>query len=562
VLHPFTPEREVGSVYRVEAGSVETTLPRAASRPQSRLGQRVGRGEVGEFLVIDVGGFAIVGRISEVWVSGPDRPNVARASTSDASVRPAGRVQLLATLKLDGTHIRGIERFPRLGDSVYSAPADVLEALISEDLEAESPRLSLGALANHPEVSVKLDPSRLFGRHLAVLGATGSGKSWTVAHLAEEIAEAHGKMVLVDATGEFHTLSEEHTTHVSVGSLDDDSCCLPHTDLDEGDLNAFLRPSAGSQLPKLREAIRSLRLAAALGAEHPLVDEEGCIAKAQQRRSDFYGARREHADVVEARGSAFDLRLLPKQIEHECIWSHDRADATRFGGIAQNDLGYCTSLITRIQDLIQTPEVIRILTPEPNAVSVLDAIDHFLGDNSKRILRISLQDLPFVQHLREIAVNSIGRHLLSKARAGTFRGAPLVVAVDEAQQFFGKTIGDEAVTTRLEHFEAIAKEGRKYGLTVCMATQRPSDLPAGVLSQAGLLLVHRLGDGRDRKYVEEASSELDRAATRLLPGLTPGEAIFVGVDFPVPVSVQVEPPIYKPESEGPNYDAGWKASVS
>jgi Helicase HerA, central domain len=562
VLHPFTPEREVGSVYRVEAGSVETTLPRAAGRPQSRLGQRVGRGEVGEFLVIDVGGVGIVGRISEVWVSSADRPRVAQTASSDTTtIRPAGRIQLLATLKLDGTRIRGIERFPRLGDPVYSAPADVLEALISEDADAAKSRLALGTLANHSDVAVNLDPSRLFGRHLAVLGATGSGKSWTVAHLAEEICAAHGKMVLIDATGEFHTL-RDGATHVAIGSSGDDSCSLPHTDLDEADLNAFLRPSAGSQLPKLREAVRSLRLAAVLGPEHPLVDEEGCITKAEKRRSDFYKARREHAATVEARGSSFDLSVLPQQIEHECIWSHDRYDDAKFGGIAQNDLGYCTSLVTRLQDLIQTPDVVRILMPDSGAVSVLDSIDQFLSNDSKRILRISLRDLPFVQHLREITVNSIGRHLLSLARTGRFRAAPLVVAVDEAQQFFGKSIGDDVVTTRLEHFEAIAKEGRKYGLTVCMATQRPSDLPAGVLSQAGLLLVHRLGDGRDRKYVEEASSELDRAATRLLPGLTPGEAIFVGVDFPVPVSVQVEPPLYKPESEGPNYAKGWKVQSS
>jgi uncharacterized protein len=560
VLHPFTPEREVGSVYRVEAGSVETTLPRAAGRPQSRLGQRVGRGEVSEFLVIDVGGIGIVGRISEVWVSSADRLRVSRASNSDTTVYPAGRVQLLATLRLDGTRIRGIERFPRLGDPVYSAPADVLEALISERSEATKTRLGLGTLANHSEVSVNLDPSRLFGRHLAILGATGSGKSWTVAHLAEEIAEAHGKLVLIDATGEFHTL-RDGTTHIAIGASGNGSCSLPHTDLDEADLNAFLRPSAGSQLPKLREAIRSLRLAAVLGPGHPLVDEEGCVTKAEKRRSDFYEARREHATIVEARGSAFDLSVLHKQIEHECIWSHDRHDDAKFGGTAQNDLGYCTSLVTRIQDLIQTPDVVRILMPDPEAISVLDSIDQFLADASKRLLRISLRDLPFVQHLREITVNSIGRHLLSSARSGKFRAAPLVVAVDEAQQFFGKTIGDDVVTTRLEHFEAIAKEGRKYGLTVCMATQRPSDLPAGVLSQAGLLLVHRLGDGRDRKYVEEASSELDRAATRLLPGLTPGEAVFVGVDFPVPVSVQIEPPLHKPESEGPNYEAGWKAAT-
>jgi DNA helicase HerA-like ATPase len=558
VLHPFTPERQVGSVYRVEAGAIEITLPRAAARPQSHLGHRVARGEVGEFLVIDVGGIGIVGRISEVWVTSTERSKVAKGSNADVSLHPAGRIQLLATLKLDGTHVRGIERFPRLGDPVYSAPADVLEALITEDEREEDTHLSLGTLAGNSDVGVKLDPGRLFGRHMAILGATGSGKSWTLAHLAEEVARAKGKMVLIDATGEFHTLSEA-ASHISFSSDGDGDgfCTLPHTDLDEADLNAFLRPSSGSQLPKLREAIRSLRLAAALGSEHPLVDEEGCIVKAERPRDLYFDAKREHVRLVEEPGAEFDLRLLPKQIENECIWEHSRSNPADFGGTAYNDLGYCTSLISRIQDLMQRPEVVQVLVPDGVTISVLQAIDNFLADETKRILRVSLRDLPFVQHLREISVNSIGRHMLKAARNGRFKSEPLVVAVDEAQQFFGKTIGDDLVTTRLEHFEAIAKEGRKYGLTVCMASQRPSDLPGGVLSQAGLLLVHRLGDGRDRKYVEEASSELDRTATRLLPGLTPGEAIFVGVDFPIPVSVQVEPPLRKPESEGPNYAEGW-----
>lgn len=118
------------------------------------------------------------------------------------------------------------------------------------------------------------------------------------------------------------------------------------------------------------------------------------------------------------------------------------------------------------------------------------------------------------------------------------------------------------MSVHLEHFETIAKEGRKYGLTLCMATQRPADLPAGVLSQAGMLLVHRLGDGRDRDYIEKASSELDRSAAGLLPALIPGEALFVGVDFPVPVAVKVPRPLHEPESEGPKYAKGWASAAA
>lgn len=108
-------------------------------------------------------------------------------------------------------------------------------------------------------------------------------------------------------------------------------------------------------------------------------------------------------------------------------------------------------------------------------------------------------------------------------------------------------------------FDSIAKEGRKYGLTVCLATQRPGDLPAGVLSQVGMTVVHRLADGRDRQQVEQAAAELDHSATRLLPGLVPGEAILMGVDFPVPVSVHVSRPLAPPASEGPRYE-NWGTS--
>lgn len=62
---------------------------------------------------------------------------------------------------------------------------------------------------------------------------------------------------------------------------------------------------------------------------------------------------------------------------------------------------------------------------------------------------------------------------------------------------------------------------------------------------------------RDRQRVEEAAAEIDLSATRLLPGLVPGEALFMGVDFPVPVSVRVSQPASPPESAGPRFSTGW-----
>lgn len=568
MLHPFAPERYVGSVYRVEAGFVEVTLPAAGRRALAHHGQRLARGEVGEFLIIDIGGLGLFGRLSDVWLGAAERELAQASADRNVRLHAVGRVQLLSTLRLDGGHVRGIARYPRVGDAVYAASADVLGVLITDQEStgtgSSSPLVGMGTLTSNDDVAVRLSADRLFGRHLAILGATGSGKSWTLAHLIEEVYASGGKLLLIDATGEFYTLADV-ARHVSVGSdVDQPEGCtaasLPHTAMDESDFNAFLRPSGASQLPKLREAVRSLRLASALGSDHELVDENGCIPKAGKARAEFFGQRNAHLAQVEGAHSLFDLNALPGQIQHECIFDTDRNNPAVFGPVAGNDLGYCTSLVARVHDVLQTSAVTDVLMPRGARPSVLDVISEWLARDDERVLRVSLRALPFTHFLREIVVNAIGRHLLDLSRGRRFMEHPLLVCVDEAHQFFGRSIGDDLTSVRLEHFASIAKEGRKYGLTLCMATQRPSDLPGGVLSQAGMLLVHRLGDGRDREYIERGSSELDRSAAKLLPGLTPGEALFVGVDFPVPVAVKLAKPLHEPRSEGPRYATGWGAA--
>ncbi|MGF1635201.1 MAG: ATP-binding protein, partial [Phycisphaerae bacterium] len=137
--------------------------------------------------------------------------------------------------------------------------------------------------------------------------------------------------------------------------------------------------------------------------------------------------------------------------------------------------------------------------------------------------------------------------------------APIVVFLDEAHSFLGRHIGSEDAIAKLDAFELIAKEGRKYGLSICLATQRPRDITEGVLSQMGTLIVHRLTNDRDREVVERACGEIDRAAASFLPTLKPGEAAIVGADFPIPLTIQMIPPKTKPKSDGPSYQAKWRA---
>jgi uncharacterized protein len=189
--------------------------------------------------------------------------------------------------------------------------------------------------------------------------------------------------------------------------------------------------------------------------------------------------------------------------------------------------------------------------------SIFEELDEFLTSDAA-VLRISLQHLPFEHDAREIVANALGRHLLSEARKSMFRDKPLLLFLDEAHQFLDRSVGDELNRYRLDAFELIAKEGRKYCLNLCLATQRPRDIPDGVLSQMGTLIVHRLINERDREVVERASGDIDRSAAAFLPTLGPGQAVLIGTDFPIPLIVQMTPPERPPVSHGPNYQFCWQ----
>jgi uncharacterized protein len=211
--------------------------------------------------------------------------------------------------------------------------------------------------------------------------------------------------------------------------------------------------------------------------------------------------------------------------------------------------------MSRISAVLSSPSFSCVFNS--SAPELTTAISEFIVDD-KRLLRICLSGVSYEFKAREIVANVIGRHLLNIARGGKLNDSPIVVVVDEAHNFLGRQIGSEDAVARLDAFELIAKEGRKFGLNICLTTQRPRDITEGVLSQMGTLIVHRLTNDRDREIVERACGEIDRSASSFLPNLKPGEAAIIGADFPIPLTIQVFPPTAKPKSDGPNYQKRWK----
>lgn len=565
--NPIDETRRIGTVILAAAQWVTINLPNAGTEaPFVHYGDSVPRGEVGEYVCFARGYIIVLGRITKVELPERDRLAIEPKIGRPEAVDPIGSVALLTDVDLRNGSVTGAVNVPpRLGTPAYSVSPGflqwVLESSARKRGEKSSVALCIGDVAGVTKTPVALSPERLFGRHCAVLGVTGGGKSWTVARLVEECAKHNCKVVLIDATGEFATL-DSTVMHCSIGSETDGfpQVCCPYQKLEERDLFALFTPSGQSQAPTLREAIRSLKLAKCQNLPPGLV-VDGCIPKAGKPIKRFHDARLENAERVESVFADFDMSHLPEQIRHECIWPTDQHDPSRFGRMNDAQLGYCLPLVMRIESMLKAAPFAPVfrLGKMP---SIQDKLDSFTTTTKERVLRISLQHLSFAMSVRPIVVNAIGRHLLQMARDKVFTAKPLVVLLDEAHQFLGKSVGDESNAYTLDAFDLIAKEGRKHGLTVCLATQRPRDIQDGVLSQMGTMIVHRLTHGADREVVERAARDVEKTVAAFLPTLAPGQALLLGADFPVPIPIQIRPPTKEPESKGPDYQQHWVDTTS
>lgn len=561
------PELFIGVLSSISAQAVRLNLNDAGSPSGAHfLGGRYGKGEVGEFVLIEGQINLLLGRVVEIHLPESERSSVDASHSKVMDLDAMGTIQLLGSVAMDSLRvIAGVESYPRLGDRVYAAPhkfvAELPRLMEPEGNPESKVLLKLGSIDVALESAVSIRPEKLFGRHCAILGATGGGKSWSTARIIEECLKHKAKIILLDATSEYRGFSGPFVTHFHLGSpvntaADSQPRALPPTCFIESDFIALFEPAGKVQGPKLRAAIRSLRLAKLA----PAITTNGVIKKVDQSKATVHAEEKKPgiSEKLDDPRQEFDVKKLVAQIEQECVYpdgfTGKAKDPTKWGGDS-GEVSYCLSLMSRISAVLTSPSFGCVFNSADPTLTT--AIDDFVA-NDKRLLRICLSGVAYEFKAREIVANVIGRHLLNMARIGAFTASPIVVVVDEAHSFLGRQIGGEDTVARLDAFELIAKEGRKFGLNICLATQRPRDITEDVLSQMGTLVVHRLTNDRDREVVERACGEIDRSASSFLPNLKPGEAAIIGADFPIPLTIQIFPPKARPKSDGPNYQKCWQ----
>lgn len=577
--NPFEHEYFIGYINNVTPQYVHVHFPSSILlKSYTHKGEYLNGGLVGNFVVIEGQQYGFLGKILELSLPEKERLELSEKSFNNKDFHPTGKIEILLSFDLfEPQNIdKGLNSLPSIGAKVFVCSSQFIKRYfrgfgVKKEELSDAPVIELGCLTYDKSAKVEISQQAIFGRHCAVVGTTGGGKSYTVSKLIEGIKDNQGKAILIDPTGEYSTHDGKNYAEspmiLSVDSF------FPYSKLTLGDLFVLFRPSGQVQMPILIEAIKSLKIAHCLIRDKSaysveeigdiqvfhiggkkLFVEKGCIKKQGNETAPFKNAYFKYVEEIEDNTrSNFEITNLSRQVINECYqdygdsWSKTRDD---------RNFSNSTSLLMRINNIVGDDSFVKMFGFKVNEeTSLIKSIETFLLDtNQSTLLRIGFEKVPYNFQAREILANSIGKYLLNEARKERFKNSPLVLFLDEAHQFLNKNVKDEYFEqSELNAFDSIAKECRKYGLFLCLATQMPRDIPIGTLSQIGTFIVHRLINHFDKESIANASSSANKSSLDFLPVLGAGEAILMGVDFPMPVMMKIDKPHVVPDSSTPSF---------
>ncbi len=555
MLSPFSRERFVGYVSSVSPSSAVVTFPNPKLLERFYYdGDLLQGGLVGNYVVIEGHGYGTLSKTIAVELSNKTTAYKSLETIKKSTSHPSATVEFQLSFdafSLKGTGA-GIEQYPEIGAKVFACPAALLSRLIgnfgsTDNDDQPDDLLSLACIDSDPSKIINISANALLSRHCAITGTTGSGKSYTLGKLVEEMCKKNDtKIILLDATGEFGEYGQEpYCRRLSFGEGGD--TYFPYQQLTESDLFALFRPAGQTQDPILQQAIRSLKIAKA-ATSSDIVDD-GLIKKEGLEKTKYTALYNKHIETVEGINADFDINKLVQQIDLECVWDTDRYDPKKWGGRNDSTIAYCSSLVKRINNLRVKADISSLFGFRDDQIKgykkFFDEFTKFYNDDDLKLLVVDLSKISSEANVRDIFSNAVGRYFLEGVRKQTgvfpqFAEKPLTLVIDEAHQIFeiAKVKDEFSNEFKLDAFEKLAKESRKFGLFLCLSTQRPADIPSGVLSQMGTFIAHRLINDRDIQAIKNSVQDSSSGILSFLPTFKRGQALLTGNEFPMPLIIQ------------------------
>ncbi len=453
--------------------------------------------EIGEFIVIEYPNelipYPVLGVVHEVVLVNTDIPDELIDSPQTyeqleriINLKEGERLEALASIYgyYDPNRRRIIlPRFPAPpGSKVYRATKDELSPIFMNG------DIRVGVLRSHPEVEVRLNVNELVRRHVAILAITGGGKGNTVAVLATRMLNLNGAIVIVDPHEEYAILKEQYPGKVVVFT--------PRGNPDKGYYKLSFKLSK----------FTSDEIADIIGIPKNATNQRALLSTA-----------------------------INEKLKDRNDWGFDDLEtALEKVGVDKNYKNSLLGVLNRLKVFLEKdifsktdetplhseagPSIIK-----PGQITVL----------SLSGLPLQIQQSAVAQVFQRIYEAGIRwrRHLTGEALP-----CPVFCVIEEAHNFIPAQKGTKSSSI----IKRIAAEGRKFGVGLCLVSQRPGKLDSDALSQCNTQIILRIVNPNDQNQIRSSAEAISEELLADLPSLNPGEAIIIGPSTLLPAHVKID----------------------
>jgi hypothetical protein len=448
---------------------------------------------------------------------------------------------------------RSLDHVPEIDSICYVLKDAHLEdfmRVISECGDGEH-SLELGVYKLNENARAYVDGNKLFQRHAALLGSTGSGKSWTVASILERSATLPSSNLLVfDLHGEYKELGYARQLRIpgpdEVDTNDDSLLFLPYWLLNSEEIQSLFVDrsefSAHNQVVVVQDSI---------------TDQKKAFLESQGRH-DLLQSFTLDSPIP------YSLNTVVDRLRH--------LNEEKVPGATPNKLkngpfnGEFSRLLVRIASRLNDRRY-GFLFKSPDQYYQYDSLSQIAeklmgyGQEKPSIKVIDFSEVP--ADILPVIVGLVAR-IMYQVQFWTAAEdrRPVAFVCDEAHLYLPRKEGNPVERRAVEAFEKIAKEGRKYGVALMIISQRPSDVSATILSQCNNIISLRLTNADDQATVRKLLPESLESLLEALPIMDVGEAMVVGDAVLLPSRIKIEPPKEKPLSATIDFWSRWQEDIT
>lgn len=445
---------------------------------------------------------------------------------------------------------RAVNTYPEINSLVFKANSNALSIIMNSlgSKQNGKENLKIGKYASNQFVEAILDGNKFFQRHAAIVGSTGSGKSFTVANILEKTDRLkYSNVIVFDLHGEYNELS--YAKQIKIGDTEG-SLQIPLWFFNYEEIHSlFIESSEGTASNQRAVVIKHI------------------LNKKKEYISDIDNFSSEMITVDTP--IPFSSKSLKEYLEKENIKEEKTGEIYQRGSREGQEktkkgqyYGKLTNLITRLQTKMDDKKYGFVFNEQNTQdYKYLNRFISEIMDRDKKIKVIDLSEIP--SDMLSIIIGIVTRLIydvqfwMTPKKDETRH--PLAFICDEAHLYMPRDTSKlKAVEKKsLEIFEKISKEGRKYGVSLVVVSQRPAELNTTIISQCNNIISLKITNDRDKAAVATMLTDSLVGLVETLPNLDVGECIAIGDAIKLPTKILLDKPKEEPKSSTIDFWDRW-----